>query len=222
MGVRDHGSTYFSIESSYVVATCKLSKLIIVSPFDEDYYPDTYLNFHNRNCNDDQLLGVVLQLESGPEPYNFPTPGRPRSVVLSFVGDSDDGSNVATMGTCNLTTTYVETRYRCDDDSCVFAAIRASTMPRLPKEVTWLDGEAWLKGSSQAEEDGPTQSVADRFCEIFINSTLFPTADDDGENLLSPLGRFILAPTSPFRRCPTTLLSPKSGTKCSPDVSCKC
>jgi hypothetical protein len=182
-GARSRGTTYFSIESAYVLATCKLTTTRDLR------------DAAHGSCSDGNAArsNTAIRFETGPTPYNPATTKRPRIIVITFLGYGEDDNSFSliphlTTGTCDLTTTYVETRYRCDGDSCVFNAMRASSTPRNAKEVTWLDRYPRLEGET--------------FCSMFINSTRFASArtlenSSFGMNL-SPLGRYILDPATPF------------------------
>jgi hypothetical protein len=109
-GIGNGGLMFIRLESSYMFPVCVLSLESLGSKSSTEPSPAAvaWYTFKEENCNNGPLQGMVLQLKNVSDLNSMTAPG-PRRVVFSSLGDTDDGETVATIATCNLTTTYVET-----------------------------------------------------------------------------------------------------------------
>ena len=178
-GLKDGGSMSLRLVSSYVFPLCVLSSELLAPNSSATIF---WGKFKNGNCNNGLHQGMVLQLRNASEPNPMTAPG-PRRVVFGSLGDADDVTPIATIATCNLTTTQVETNYTCEGKSCTPTALRRS---RALHDNT--------AASQQLQMLTGLWSWSQIFCSMFINAT-----GNSHPFTSSPIEQYIVDPDVPFR-----------------------
>lgn len=175
-GIGDDGLMFIQLESSYLFPVCHLSLETV--PLESAAWP----KFRSEHCNNSFGQGMVLQLKNVSNVNSTSSPDG-RTVTFGSLGDTDDGDQVATIATCNLTTTHVETMYTCEHQVCTPTAIRQSRAPRdfpaASQQLNTLTGPG---------------TWSDVFFSMFINAT------GNGHSATSSaLEQYIVDPDVPFR-----------------------
>lgn len=173
-GLGSDGTTFLSIESSYLYPACELTILDLSNPTEQDEWK----GFSDDTCNNGIHGGFALKLHEPVGDRTRLTATEPRQVILGSEGSGEAGA-VATMATCNMTTTHVEARYRCNGMSCTATGVRKSTEPPAP--------------ASQLEGITGNTMLPDVFCTMLINAT-----EMLGSGVLTPVENYFINPGNPF------------------------
>ena len=183
-GLGADGTFFFPLESSYLFPVCELSTESIMPNAPTGHSSGSTSAAWDRlrsgeNCNND--LGMVLQLRNVSDFNSMTSPG-PRKVVIGSLGDADDGT-IATIATCNFSTTHVETQYTCEGKSCAPTAMRKSRMTHN-----------YAVASQQLEMLTGLGTVSEIFCSMLINAT-----GNNHHGVSSPLEQYVVNPDVPIR-----------------------
>lgn len=182
-GLGADGTFFFLLESSYLFPVCELSTESIMPNAPTGHSSGSasaaWDTLRSENCNND--LGMVLQLRNVSDWNSMTSPG-PRKVVFGSLGDADDGT-IATIATCNFSTTHVETQYTCEGKSCAPTAMRKSRITHN-----------YAAASRQLEALTGLGTVSEIFCSMLINAT-----GNNHHGVSSPLEQYIVNPDVPIR-----------------------
>ena len=123
-GLRADGTMFFRLESSCLFPVCVLSTEAIMSKSLSGTPSEIAARDTSECANCSSGLGMVLQLRHISVHESMTVFG-PRKVVFGPLSDTDDGT-IATIATCNLTTTHVELQCTCEGKPCALNAMRKS------------------------------------------------------------------------------------------------
>jgi len=180
-GLGADGTMFLRLESSYLFPVCELSteSMMGTSPTGNSSASAAWSTFESENCNND--LGMVLQLRNVSDFNSMTLPG-PRKVAFGSLGDTDDGT-IATIATCNLSISHVETQYTCEGKSCAPTAMRKSRILHN-----------YAAASQQLDTLTGLGTGSEIFCSMFINAT-----GKNHNGVSSPLEQYIVNPDVPIR-----------------------